>query len=249
MASRRAALAAGAALPAALVAVGASSTEVECNAPLSDSFELIQEWEVDDVSREIFGAGSKDSGSGSSIVEIRELGNGWLAADDTATTRSVLALGRDLATDPRVQAAVMERVNAASLKAPSKLLEELKLVLVAREVVADGTNETTPTLSRHSSAVTPDLATEEAHVESAKEEQTQGAGAAEDARGEEQPADEPSLGAALLESALVIASVIILTAVARRLNPKACTLAAAALAGAWGALFGGFKTSAAARGK
>ncbi|KAG8470015.1 hypothetical protein KFE25_006470 [Diacronema lutheri] len=158
---RRLALAAGAALPAA-IAAGSSEAECKAPSPMSASYELISEAEVDEVSREI-GAKSFELLAGGSAYELRELGNGWVApAVDEATTRSVLALGKDLANDPRVQAAVMERVRDlpalmhAGTSSTNTLLEELKLVLVSREVAADGTvttAETTPRLSRSSSVV------------------------------------------------------------------------------------------------
>jgi len=114
MASRRAiALAAGAATTA--IAAAGSHDAAECNAvspSMSMSFEVITAGEIEDVSRQLGVSSAKDgSMSGSGIIELRDLGNGWVSAPDEATTRSVLALGKDLARDPRVQAAVLERIR------------------------------------------------------------------------------------------------------------------------------------------
>lgn len=273
---RRVALAAGAAIPAATaIAAGASSSDAECRAasPMSSSFEFISEAEIDDVSREIditkgFPRVPEHGSASSSLYELQELGNGWVAPADEGTTRSVLALGRDLAKDPRVQAAILERVRGLpglsdgnAHNSSQKLLEELKLVLVSREVAADGpasTAETTPRLSRAPSAECEPAAAEAgAEAEALKDGSASGAarpkGAsapkaerAAPAQAEEE--DEPSLTAALLEAALVVASVIVLTVVARRFNPRACALAAAALAGAWAALSAPFSSKPRARG-
>lgn len=164
---RRIAIAAGAALPAA-IAAGSEASECKAPSPMSSSFEFISESEIEDVSREIDLA-SKDfvqptaqgSLSLSGSHDLQDLGNGWVApAADEATTRSVLALGKSLAQDPRVQAAILDRVRdlpslTDSQNSSQKLLEELKLVLVKREMKADGTTtttETSPCISRTSSA-------------------------------------------------------------------------------------------------
>jgi hypothetical protein len=210
------------------MAAAASSSEVECKVPSpSDSFYCISEAEIEEVSKSMALEASygPSSLSGSSLVDLKELGNGWVAADEQST-RTILALGRDLASDPRVQAAVLERVrDASALTSQSKLLDELKLVLVAREVVADSTDTTAGTTPR----LTPSQSAENLSA------QAEAAGVQQSA----EPAcdDEPSLGAAFLEAALMIASVLILTVVAKRVNPKACAVAAAALAGAWSAIF------------
>jgi hypothetical protein len=102
-------LAAGAATTA-IVAAGAHEAECKDAGPpspsMSMSWETISSSEIEDVSRQLkLGEASSAGGSmaGSSVIELRDLGNGWVAPDD-ATTRSVLALGKDLARDPRVQA-------------------------------------------------------------------------------------------------------------------------------------------------
>mmetsp|Transcript_17157 Transcript_17157/g.40757 ORF Transcript_17157/g.40757 Transcript_17157/m.40757 type:complete len:256 (-) Transcript_17157:1205-1972(-) len=248
MASRRAiALAAGAATTA--IAAAGSHDAAECNAvspSMSMSFEVITAGEIEDVSRQLGVSSAKDgSMSGSGIIELRDLGNGWVSAPDEATTRSVLALGKDLARDPRVQAAVLERIRGgpSALANSSKLLEELKLVLVSREVAADGTHSTataSPLLSRCTSA--ENLANDKDTQQADSKQEGPQADAQADAKPEEE--EEPSLGAALLEAAIIIASVIILAVVARRINAKAVAMAGAALASAWCVLMAPFDKDA-----
>mmetsp|Transcript_23693 Transcript_23693/g.60045 ORF Transcript_23693/g.60045 Transcript_23693/m.60045 type:complete len:260 (+) Transcript_23693:92-871(+) len=252
MASRRAiALAAGAATTA--IAAAGSHDAAECNAvspSMSMSFEVITAGEIEDVSRQLGVSSAKDgSMSGSGIIELRDLGNGWVSAPDEATTRSVLALGKDLARDPRVQAAVLERIRGgpSALANSSKLLEELKLVLVSREVAADGTHSTataSPLLSRCTSA--ENLANDKTDAQDTQQADSKQEGPQADAQADAKPEEEeePSLGAALLEAAIIIASVIILAVVARRINAKAVAMAGAALASAWCVLMAPFDKDA-----
>jgi hypothetical protein len=253
---RAATAAAGAALPAAIAAAASSSSEVaECRAPssLADSFAFISDSEIEDVanglktSLEQHSASAGSSLAGSSLVDIKDLGNGWVSADEP-TTRSILALGKDLAADPRVQAAVMDRVNdpfKLRLGKSPDLLAELKLVLISREVAPDGSNTTpntaSPQFSRNPSAEHLDEKTAEA--ETARQDAGAAAGAGLGKENKQKPAEEkegPSLGAALLEAAILVASVIIITVVAKRVNPKACAVAGAALVAAWSAIFAPF---------
>jgi len=228
MAARRAAALAAGGAGAILSASG--SHEAECNASsLASSFDLITDTELDQVTAELVkeAVGQPSAASGSSH-SLTHLGNGWMSADEG--TMAALSLGRELAGDPRVQAAVMERVrDPASFAAPAKLLEELKLVLVSRDVVADGeqTSTTSPTqttsppsLSREASAQTAEPAAADQHDGN-----------------QDSPPEQPGLGAVLLEAAIVVASVIVVAVVARRFNAKAVSIAASALAGAWATLF------------
>lgn len=228
MATRRiAGTLAGVAVPAA-IAAAAGSSEAECKVPSpSESFYCISEAEIEEVSKSM---AMEASLSGSGLVELEELGNGWVAADEQST-RTILALGRDLASDPRVQAAVLERVrDASALASGSKLLDELKLVLVSREVVADGADTTAGTTPR----ITPSQSAADLAAQSAEAHDAETRHAPAEPATDDEP--EPSLGAAFLEAALMIASVLILTVVAKRVNPKACAVAVTALAGAWSAI-------------
>lgn len=245
MATRRAAaLAVGGA--GAILSSAGGSHEAECDATssLASSFDVIStmdisDAELDQVTAELVkeaAASGRTADATGSTHSIKSLGNGWISAEDGSPAVAALSLGRELAGDPRVQAAVMERVrDPASLAAPAKLLEELKLVLVSRDVVADGehTTDSSPRMT------TPPPLSRQESVQTAEPEDEQHA-PSKDAP----PADageRPGLGAVLLEAALVVASVIIVTVVARRVNAKAVSIAASALAGAWGYLWGGRK--------
>ncbi|KAJ1618427.1 hypothetical protein T492DRAFT_892084 [Pavlovales sp. CCMP2436] len=111
MASRRAiALAAGAATTA--IAAAGSHDAAECNAvspSMSMSFEVITAGEIEKppVAKlpppYLFATPMHPLPVNPLMQDVsRQLG---------ATTRSVLALGKDLARDPRVQAAVLERIR------------------------------------------------------------------------------------------------------------------------------------------
>lgn len=266
MAARRAIIAAGSA-SAAAVACSSQTQEAECaGSTLTSSFDFISQAELDDTAKLIFQQGGAPSAEGStsdlhSSLELCEIGNGWLTAGPSEAVNAAVALGRDLAGDPRVQAAVIDRMkDPRALGSPAHLLDELKLVLVSREVAADdgGTDSTAPSDAEKEkidagvqasfvhvgadSDTRPaeDRAKDAGDVASVDESATTAEPDQEDVHAQAAGyADEegPSIASVLVEAAIVVASVLIITILARRFNAKACSLAAAAIAGAWGSIF------------